>query len=487
MGIPGEESNLFNRLHVEDSNLHQDRYQKQLEALEADKQRILYEQHGKYIEELLHTSATRNVNIPQVSIPNSGAFRASFLEEQLKPLTEDFHTVASLMAGIDKVGKSFSQLGVVDHLHFELHQAPSSNPYDRSADVFPVIHLQPVKKFFAKTGTSIGNGEGDSYITLQYKNMFGGAENLVVDASTGTRTRAAYLVNFNMPVMNRANVKFENLVQVNSQKTEVAGYETVLRGTSQKMFFAHPLCELLQHEVSVENYWRTIRNVTSLSEQVMAQLGDDLRSSVVYACKLDTRDDPHLPTKGTYWRWGTEYSGLFPSVNKYRFVKTATEFQTGYRINPFVSATLTGKLGLLVPLGQTTSCILDRFYIGGANDVRGFNVLGLGPKQNQTAVGGDMFLSGGLSVFSHIPRTAMDSNFKFQHFLNWGKAVPLDKSSSWQQNVRAFATPSVSAGVGLVFNHPMARFEANFVVPLQVSRGDSVRKGFQFGIGMSYM
>lgn len=47
--------------------------------------------------------------------------------------------------------------------------------------------------------------------------------------------------------------------------------------------------------------------------------------------------------------------------------------------------------------------------------------------------------------------------------------------------------PSMSAGVGLVYAHPVARFELNFSLPLVLRKGEEGRKGLQFGIGINFL
>jgi outer membrane protein insertion porin family len=47
--------------------------------------------------------------------------------------------------------------------------------------------------------------------------------------------------------------------------------------------------------------------------------------------------------------------------------------------------------------------------------------------------------------------------------------------------------PSASAGLGLVYAHPMARFELNFSLPLVMRRGEEGRKGVSFGVGISFL
>jgi len=47
--------------------------------------------------------------------------------------------------------------------------------------------------------------------------------------------------------------------------------------------------------------------------------------------------------------------------------------------------------------------------------------------------------------------------------------------------------PSVAAGVGVVYAHPVARFELNFSLPLVMRRGEEGRKGLQFGVGINFL
>ncbi|CAI4987574.1 CGH_1_HP_G0064670.mRNA.1.CDS.1 [Saccharomyces cerevisiae] len=46
--------------------------------------------------------------------------------------------------------------------------------------------------------------------------------------------------------------------------------------------------------------------------------------------------------------------------------------------------------------------ICDKFQSGGPRDIRGFQTFGLGPRDLYDAVGGDAFVSYGLSVFFSI-------------------------------------------------------------------------------------
>jgi outer membrane protein insertion porin family len=47
--------------------------------------------------------------------------------------------------------------------------------------------------------------------------------------------------------------------------------------------------------------------------------------------------------------------------------------------------------------------------------------------------------------------------------------------------------PSVAAGIGVVYAHPVARFELNFSLPLVLRKGEEGRKGLQLGIGINFL
>ena len=154
------------------------------------------------------------------------------------------------------------------------------------------------------------------------------------------------------------------------------------------------------------------------------------------------------------------------------------------------------------------SRINDRFFLGGATDVRGFRENGLGPRDGDDAVGGDLYVAGGASLFVPLPRLGADSPFRFQAFVNGGRLVGLQGIGGEGAGAGAEAGgggvsvkqsvvdaireigdgyPSIAAGVGLVYAHPVARFELNFALPLVRRAEEKGRKGLQFGVGVDFL
>jgi outer membrane protein insertion porin family len=126
--------------------------------------------------------------------------------------------------------------------------------------------------------------------------------------------------------------------------------------------------------------------------------------------------------------------------------------------------------------------------------VRGFKMGGLGPRDGPDAVGGDIFAAGSANLLFPVPRVGKDKPLRFQIFGNAGRLLALSgKGENTQKNIYntvaqlGHGAPSLSAGVGLVYAHPAARFELNFSLPIVTRSGEEARKGLQFGVGINFL
>lgn len=461
--------------------------EKQLKELIATKQEMMMAQSRSYLEELFKENSTIPVRLRNVQVTNSQSFKDTFLQTQLQPLlSKNVMSLAEFLDNLEQVHKLFMKHDVLQDSMIGLHQLPKqvwNNKVPLTIDMVPVFNVVPQKRFFAKTGTNIGNGEGDGYIQFQLKNVFGGAESLIFDAITGTKTPSSYLLNYSQPVFNRADYLWDTLAFINTRKLDWIQSSVQTKGLITRILTRFD--SNFNMDFSLENSWRTLSNHGSRSLEVMSQLQDTFKSSAVLGAIYDSRNNRTGPTKGCLAKLSLEYSGLLAS-NNVRFAKIQWEGQKAVELAKRHSLIFTNKAGLLLNGLALKSNILDRFHIGGPNDVRSFHLNGLGPKDQNSSVGGDCFLNGGISLLSHIPKTPADSNFKIINYLNFGKLANLD--SSFSKTIKQFTSGySVSAGLGILYNHPMARFELNFGLPIVAHANDHIRKGFQYGVGVSFL
>lgn len=208
----------------------------------------------------------------------------------------------------------------------------------------------------------------------------------------------------------------------------------------------------------------------------------------------------------------SELAGYGPLSGDAAFVKSEAESQLTL---PFgdTGITLTAGLrgGLLYPLAQrgTTapqkSRINDRFQLGGPTSVRGFRLAGLGPHDGPDAVGGDVYAAGGASLLVPVPRVGKETPLRLQAFINGGRLLSLknatkpddgaapDSAAAVHDSVKKTlgsltdSLPSTAAGFGIVYAHPIARFEINFSLPLVIRAREEARKGLSFGVGVEFL
>lgn len=387
-----------------------------------------------------------------------------------------------------------------------LDQAPLNE--SQRTPLSAVLTVQERSRFLLKTGTELGNHEGGGYLNATLRNVFGGAESLYASASTatstadvGTRARSSYEATFATPIGANPDFSAEVGGFASARNNHYfASHEEALKGGRAGLKF---LSRHGAHEVGYSHVWR---QVTGLGEKasmtVRTDAGDTVKSSVSHTFTRDSRDNKLLATSGSYLRNITEIAGFSALGGDVAFAKNELETHHAFPLPYGCSVSAGLRAGAMVPLPGSESTtknsrINDRFFIGGSTDIRGFRENGMGPRDGNDAVGGDLFYAGGVSLYAPLPRLGPASPFRFQAFLNGGRLVALQDVTSSGTDVKssvsdaiaemANGAPSMAAGVGLVYAHPVARFELNFALPVVIRADDQARKGLQFGVGISFL
>jgi len=389
---------------------------------------------------------------------------------------------------------------------------PSTTPTDLS--VF--VAAQERGRYTIKTGTEAGSAEGSAFLDGVLRNLFGGAETLNVHASLGTRTRSSYSAFFDTPLFSNPDLRWEIGGLASSTLKSWASHEEVLKGGSTK--FKWGVSPSGRHELGYSGLWRQVTSLAgNASPTVRGDAGDSFKSSIMHTYVKDSRDSAMLPSRGFLFKTITELAGLGPLRGDVAFGKFQFESQAALPVtlpgssgDSGISFTAGLRGGLLYPLnpagGNTAarSRINDRFQLGGPTDVRGFRLSGLGPRDGPDAVGGDVFAAGGASLLFPLPKTGKDTPLRLQAFVNGGRLLALndvggekqegsgsgqDVANSVKSTIRELGNglPSCAAGLGLVYAHPVARFELNFSLPLVLRKGEEGRKGVSFGVGIDFL
>ncbi|KAI0377388.1 outer membrane protein, OMP85 family [Hypomontagnella monticulosa] len=475
--------------------------------------------------ELLSQNQTLPVTLSSIQIHGARHTRKSFLDPVFQPLVEDSRNVNYTLAEmLEQMGGAVEKLQKFDIFHPQIlfhlsrpsHLDPSSSPTDLDVS----LRVREKSRLLLKTGTDLGNTEGSAYGSMLWRNIFGGAESLSLNASAGTRTRSAYSAEFNAPIQSNPNLRFSVEGLASSTQKPWASHEEVLKGGGVKLQYLEDNGD--RHQFGYTGTWRQLTGLSAnASPSVRGDAGDSAKSAITYLFQRERRDNPMLPQGGYFFKGTAELAGWGPLGGDVGFSKNEVEVAgaipipiPGIRGPSGVSIGGGFRAGLLYPLplsyglgGASPSRINDRFTLGGPTDVRGFSLGGLGPREGGDALGGDIFAAGSVNMLVPLPRIGADSPFRLQFFANGGRSVAMkNKSKSngtaagqrlsagtvWNGMISATkdlgtGLPSIAAGVGLVYAHPVARFELNFSLPLVMRRGEDSRKGLQVGVGINFL
>lgn len=463
----------------------------------------------------------------------------------------------------------------MSQLRVRLEPAPSG----AEDEVSLVLGLKEKGRLFLKAGTEVGGGEGGGNITARVRNVLGGAETLEAQASVGTKTKSAYQLLLSAPVL-ASPLLSASVCAFSSDRdnTAFASHRERAQGVRAKL---GALCPWGTHELAYEYVQRQLTGLSpgasvsvrelasgpagvplalsklpfglgstsSASASSAAAATGSVKSSLTHTWTSDTRDDPWLGTTGRFLKASHELAGLPGSSADVRWFKSTTQSAASRALYPGsnVRVGISSFTSMCVPLQALDAGFLagrsspaagkpgaggegvppiplpDRTYLGGPNSVRGFRVGGLGPRDGQDSLGGDLAWAVGVSLFAPVPWFTLPSlrrapppshsagsaflsprapppppppskvdtslwPIRLHLFLNAGKLAPFSPTSTLGDNARRLVSnPSVSAGVGVMYRLDPVRVELNFSVPLVATRGERLARGFGVGVGVEFL
>ncbi|OCL01671.1 hypothetical protein AOQ84DRAFT_393492 [Glonium stellatum] len=501
------EDDIFEKLKQKTDAAETEKRQQDVNA----KVHAQYQKAQERLVELVDDNSTLPVTISSIRVLHATHTRREFLERIFQPLLsvnrDGPYTLSEALSDVSTATNQLNKFDIFKSpISIFIDKPDPSDPSTTPTDIAVYLSAQERSRYTIKTGTEVGHSEGNAFVNVQLRNLFGGAESLNAHGSLGTRTRSAYSVGFDAPVLSNPDFRFEVNGQASSTLKSWASHEEVLKGGTTKLKYLTEGGH--RHEVGYSGIWR---QVTSLAENasptVRGDAGDSFKSSISHTWINDRRDYPLLPNRGYLMKTVAEIAGLGPLGGDVGFGKLEGETQAAVPLGSGVTFTAGLRGGLLYPLSLSSgnapiqSRINDRFQLGGPTDVRGFRLSGLGPHDGSDAVGGDIYAAGGASLLFPIPRVGADTPLRLQAFVNGGRLLALKgKSKEGVMDSKAVASnmrrtiaalkdglPSCAAGLGIVYAHPVARFEINFSLPLVLRAAEAGRKGLSFGVGVEFL
>ncbi|PBP19821.1 mitochondrial outer membrane protein, partial [Diplocarpon rosae] len=470
--------------------------------------------------ELIGSNSSLPVTVSSICVIGAAHTRRSFLDGIFNPiLSANKDAPYTLSEALQEVGTAADRLRRFEifqpSLFTFIDRPSSSSPASTPTDIDIYIRATERSRLSLKTGTDLGNVEGSAYGNLTWRNILGGAESLTLNASTGTRTRSSYQASLDVPLLSDPDRRLTVDALSSSTLKPWASHDEALKGAGVKYTWGAES----KHQLAYTGVWRQVTALAKgASPTVRADAGDSVKSSISHTWLMDKRNHPFLPNAGYLLKSVSEIAGWGPLRGDVAFWKSELETSAaiaipvpGIKGDSGVSLTTGFRAGLLYPLSSgfrgtpLASRVNDRFQLGGPTDVRGFKISGLGPRDGDDAVGGDVYAAASANLLLPFPKVGRDSPLRWQLFANGGRLLALTDGgsdgggsrgrggvSTQEQLYKTLAQlthglPSLAAGVGVVYAHPVARFELNFSLPLVLRQGEAGRKGLQFGVGINFL
>ena len=208
-------------------------------------------------------------------------------------------------------------------------------------------------------------------------------------------------------------------------------------------------------------------------KDVLDVKGSSGLTSVEVGLVKDTTDSLLFPTEGYRLSGSVEQAGALGG--DYTF----TKFNVDGRRYWTVTRDVLDRRSVLALRGRTgfiggDAPIFERFYAGGQGSIRGFEFRGVGPKKNDTFIGGD-FLALASAEYSF---PIFEKNLSGVLFLDTGTVEPNLSLSTWRASV----------GFGVRFTVPFfgpVPFTLDFGFPIS-KEGDDETQIFSFSIGTAF-
>jgi outer membrane protein insertion porin family len=230
---------------------------------------------------------------------------------------------------------------------------------------------------------------------------------------------------------------------------------------------------------------------TTVSKELYAESGTRLRSSVLTTLTYDRRDNVFLTTRGNRSELSAELVGgpFGGDVSIYKINAKTTwffPFFNGHVLELLGAAGVADAYGDTKGSGKTITeggktftvndvPMFDRYFLGGANSLRGFGYRKVGPRDvNNEPIGGDSYVNG--TVEYSIP---VVERVRFAVFFDIGD-VERDPYSFNADNFKS------DAGIGVRLNLPIGPLRLDYGYPIMTDSISGRSGKIQFSVGYQF-
>ncbi|HEV2551513.1 MAG TPA: outer membrane protein assembly factor BamA [Stellaceae bacterium] len=326
------------------------------------------------------------------------------------------------------------------------------------------VEEQSTGEFSVGVGFSTTDGIlGD--INIRERNFLGRGQDVRIGTTIAQLTKQVDL-SFTEPYFLERNLAAGfDIFGINQDNQLFAQFNQVTYGASLRMGYqiTEPLRQTLKYTIRQD----TIKDVQpTASSFIQLEAGSRVTSGVGQVLLYDKRDNRLDPTSGYFGQLATDFAGIATGVQYYRAVVNAGYY---FPLAPEYVLSFTTESGYIHAWGGDIVRIEDRFFIGGDN-LRGFQVGGVGPHDNVTSdsLGGNIYYTGSVSL-SFPLGLPQEFGLGGRVFSDFGSLFGLDQTGPTIFDSHLLR---VSAGVGVSWKSPLGPIRLDVAEPVRKAQFD---------------
>ncbi|KAF7636383.1 Inosine triphosphate pyrophosphatase [Meloidogyne graminicola] len=323
------------------------------------------------------------------------------------------------------------------------------------------------------------SGDTDAGITARRTNIFGRGEFAELNYSKGIKEHGGYNFGFTALKPFLGWEKYSNITAHLFKNTDYYRWNKSdsLENAAVIQLNNGYLSNRILSSLRLNMIWRLFLPNKDTPFLIREHSGHTTKFSIEHLISSDTRDKPIIPTKGNLFKLNSELAGLIGDTS---FIKSIFDYQTSIS-EPFYGLifSLSTRFAFMKALNQRNSLhLLDRIYLGGPYDLRGFEQNSIGIQTENCSLGGVASFSNVLHIYA--PLVPYDT--VFAHIFLASGSLSLKNSTTLLSDL--ITKQRISFGVGFAINFfNSARFELNYVLPLRYFPNDNCSPGIQFAAG----
>ncbi|CAB3368540.1 Hypothetical predicted protein [Cloeon dipterum] len=430
----------------------------------------------------------KDVRVDRVNVTGLKRTKDDFIKPIVREL---FHATnfGDVLVKADKVHRRLENLECFKNI--EIFVDTSKGPKASPDGIEVTFDVTEMNWLLGSVNAMAGSEEAALVVGGRAPNILGRGEKVQLEYTHSNTHNTNMALSVSKPLVNmKSNAKIKSSIYQSNASFGASGFNEQDRAAN--IAFEFNSAPNVHHTVLWEAVWRYLDSTTrTVPMSVREQNGHSMKSSLIHSITMDRRNKPVFPSSGTLIDITTEFAGLGGDVG---FVKNEIKMQAN--VSLFKDFVLQGTLqkGLLSEYSDNkTSHICDRFFLGGATSVRGFEFRGLGPHEDNISLGSELYWAAGLHLYAPLPFKVFERNFgdffRTHLFVNAGNLGKFDSGMDYRDFFKQMvASARMSCGAGLAVRiGNSARFEINYCVPVSVQQGDRPIKGCQLGVGISFL